>query len=197
MPKFDLKEISQLIRHRRSIYPKQYSGDVIEKKIIEEMLENANWAPSHKISEPWRFTVFSGLGLKKLADFMADNYRDEATKNGNFDDSKYEKLKHKPLLASHIISIGMKRDEKERLPEIEEVEAVACAVQNMMLTATAYGVGTYWSSGGVTYYEGAKSFFGLETKDKLLGFMFLGYPKSKWPNSKRKPIQDKVIWVED
>jgi nitroreductase len=197
MPIFDPKEISQLIRHRRSIYPKQYSGDVIDKKIIEEILENANWAPNHKISEPWRFTVFAGAGLKKLGEFMADQYRNESMKNGAFDETKFEKTKRKPLLASHVISIGMKRDEKERLPEIEEVEAVACAVQNMMLTATAHSLGCYWSSGGVTYYEGTKSFFGLETKDKLLGFIFLGYPKSAWPEGKRRSIQDKVIWVEE
>lgn len=198
MPTFNPDEISQLIRHRRSIYPAQYSGEIIDKKIIEEILENANWAPTHKISEPWRFTVFTGDGLKKLSEFMSGLYRELSTKKGTFDQGKFEKLKSKPLLASHVISIGMKRDEKDRLPEIEEVEAVACAVQNMHLTATAYGLGCYWGTGGVTYFEEAKSFFGLGTKDKLLGFMFLGYPSTKWPwpKGKRKSIHNKVNWVE-
>ena len=90
----------------------------------------------------------------------------------------------------------MKRDEKERLPEIEEVEAVACAVQNMCLTATAYGLGSYWGSGGITYFEDAKSFFGLGAKDKLLGFLYLGIPKTMPPAGKRRPIEEKVTWVE-
>lgn len=196
MENFNKEEISKLIRHRRSIYPAQYSGEIIKKEIIEEILENANWAPTHKLSEPWRFTVFSGEGLKKLGDFMSELYKQVATSRGVFEEKNYETLKNKPLLASHVIAIGMKRDEKERLPEIEEIEAVACAVQNMYLTASAYGIGCYWGSGGVTYFEEAKSFFGLGPKDKLLGFMYMGMPGGKWPNSKRKPIDDKVTWIE-
>ena len=38
------------------------------------------------------------------------------------------------------------RDETEKIHEIEEVEAVACAIQNILLTATAYGLGVFWSS---------------------------------------------------
>lgn len=196
MSAFDTEQINKLIATRRSIYPPQYSGEVIEKEIIQQILENANWAPTHKLTEPWRFTVFSGAGLKKLADFMSELYKEVTVAKGDFDESKYEGLQTKPLKASHIISIGMKREEKERLPEIEEIEAVACAVQNMYLTATAYGVGCYWGSGGVTYFEKAKPFFDLGAKDKLLGFLYLGMPKKEFYKGKRKPLAPKVRWVE-
>jgi nitroreductase len=197
MQKFHPEKLSELIRSRRSVYPPQYSGQVIKKEIIEEILENANWAPTHKLSEPWRFSVFSGQGLKKLASFMAELYKEAATEKGSFDETKYQKLGTKPLRASHIISIGMKRDEKERLPEIEEIASVACAVQNMSLTAAAYGIGSYWGSGGITYFEKAKPFFELSPADKLLGFLHLGIPKASLPEGKRRPIADKVRWVED
>ena len=193
----DLDEINQLnilIKKRRSIYPNMYSDEVIEESIIKNILENANWAPNHAKTEPWRFTVFSGAGLKKLADFQSELYKSIATKKGNYEVSKYQKLATKPLLASHIISIGMKRCDKENIPEIEEIEAVACAVQNMYLTAAAYQIGCYWGSGGVTYMEEAKPFFNLDAKDKLLGFMYLGVP-TKWPEGKRNPVEDKVTWV--
>jgi nitroreductase len=196
MQKFDPELINELIKSRRSIYPPQYSGEVIAKGIIEKILENANWAPTHKFTEPWRFMVFTGEGLKKLATFMSELYKEVSTEKGNFDSKKYETLQTKPLKASHIISVGMKRDEKESVPEIEEIEAVACAVQNMSLTATAYGVGGYWGSGGVTYFEKAKPFFNLGPKDKLLGFFYLGIPKKSITKGKRKPIEDKVRWVE-
>lgn len=196
MQKFNPEEITQLIRSRRSVYPPQYSGEVIKKEIIEEMLENANWAPTHKLSEPWRFSVFTGNGLKKLASFMAELYKEVATEKGSFDENKYQMLGTKPLKASHIISIGMNRDEKERLPEIEEIEAVACAVQNMSLTAAAYGIGSYWGSGGITYFEKAKPFFELGPADKLLGFLYLGIPKVESPVGKRRPIAEKVRWVQ-
>ena len=92
MPTFNPDEISQLIRHRRSIYPAQYSGEIIDRKIIEEILENANWAPTHKISEPWRFTVFTGEGLKKLSEFTSELFREVTTIRGTFDERKFNKF---------------------------------------------------------------------------------------------------------
>ncbi len=84
----------------------------------------------------------------------------------------------------------------KRFPQVEEIEAVACAVQNMHLTLTAYGVGGYWSSGGITYMEKAKSFFGLGEDDKLLGFFSVGYTAVQPPLQSRKPVEEKVIWVK-
>ncbi|MFY0653359.1 MAG: nitroreductase [Cyclobacteriaceae bacterium] len=195
MNTFNIEEINNLIRNRRSIYPNMYSGEVINQSIINEILENANWAPTHGLTEPWRFTVFAGDGLKKLASFQSELYKKHATEQGNYDQAKYMKLASKPLLASHIISIGMKRGSNAKIPEIEEVASVACAVQNMYLTATANGIGCYWGSGGVTYFEEAKPFFGLGEDDKLLGFLYLGIPKTKWPEGRRKSIDEKVTWV--
>ena len=191
----NITEFNLLIRNRRSIYPNMYTGDRVDDEVINQMLENANWAPSHKLTNPWRFCVFTGDGLKKLADFQSELYNNISTKASNFLESKFEMLKTKPLLASHIISIGMRRDPKERLPEIEEIEAVACAVQNMYLTASAYGIGCYWGSGGITYVESAKFFFGLDAKDKLLGFLYIGIPKNI-PEGRREPIADKVKWIK-
>ena len=91
----------------------------------------------------------------------------------------------------------MKRDERDKIPEIEEIESVACAVENMYLTATAYGIGCYWGTGDVTYMEEAKAFFGLGVKDKLLGFMYVGKPRIDWPKGHRTPIDQKVNWVVD
>ncbi|WP_375579698.1 nitroreductase [Marivirga tractuosa] len=161
---FNIEEINDLIRTRRSIYPAQYTGEKVDDMIIEQMLENANWAPNHKHTEPWRFIVFTENGLDQLGKFQSDIYKEVSTANGNFDESKMEKLRNKPLMASHVIAIGMKRDEKQSIPVEEEVAAVAAAVQNMQLTASAYGVGCYWGSGGITYMEEAKKALGTSKK---------------------------------
>lgn len=188
---------SALIRSRRSVYPNMFSGDKVPEAIIEEMLENANWAPTHKLTEPWRFVIFEGMGLQRLSDFQSSLYKKLHEARGDFDKGKFEKLKAKPLQCSHVIAIAMERDPKERVPEIEEIEAVAAAAQNMYLTAAAHKVGCYWGSGGITYEEEAKPFFGLEPQDKLLGFLFVGMPKGKWPVGKRQSIEDKVHWVRE
>lgn len=186
--------VNSVVRNRRSIYTSMFSGERVEDEVINQMLENANWAPTHKLTEPWRFTVFKGAGLKQLADFQSELYKKVSIEKGDFSEIKYEKLATKPLECSHIIAIGMKRNEV--VPEVEEICSVAAAVQNMWLTASAHQVGCYWSTGGVTFYEEAKPFFGLDEQDKILGFLFIGMPKSdKWPDGKRKPIADKVQWV--
>lgn len=189
--------INDLIKERRSIFPKFYSDSPVEDSIIEQMLENANWAPTHRFTEPWRFTVFHGDGLKKLADFQSSLYKKISEEEGTFDQKKYDKLASKPMMASHIIAIGMKRDVKKSVPEEEEIAAVAMAVQNMYLTATAYQIGCYWGSGGVTYMKEAKAFFNLGDEDKLLGFLYVGRLTSEFKGKGlRKPISEKVNWVD-
>ncbi len=192
--KFDTEQINQLIRNRRSVFPRQYSDRVVEREIIEQMLENANWAPTHGKTEPWRFFVFEGDAKKELGELQANLYR-KLTPPESFLETKFEKLKSNSEKASYVIAICMKRQESEKIPEIEEVEAVACAVQNMYLTATAYGVGAYWASGGVTYKEELKEHFGLGAKDKILGFFHVGYPEGKIPDGRRGAIEEKVVWV--
>ena len=54
------------IRNRRSVFPAQYTGEPVEKETIEQLLELANWAPTHKKTQPWRFKVIYGEGLKRL-----------------------------------------------------------------------------------------------------------------------------------
>ena len=189
-------QLNELIRNRRSVFPKQFvPGKPVDKEIIEQILINATWAPNHGQTEPWHFTVFSGEGLQKFASFQSDIYKNTAGES--FTQSKYENLLKNPLLASHIISIGMKRTTTKRIPEIEDIEAVACAVQNIYLSVSAYGLGGYWTSGGVTYKEEAKAFFGLQEEDKLLGFFYIGHVAVPSAPAKRSPLQEKVNWIEN
>ncbi|MDH5608861.1 MAG: nitroreductase [Cyclobacteriaceae bacterium] len=194
--KIDPQQINHLIASRRSVFPGNYTGETVDHAIIVQMLENANWAPTHGLTEPWRFVVFSGEGRQKLANFQSQLYKEKADARGDFDPKKFNMLATKPLKASHVIAIGMKRSEEGKVPEIEEIEAVACAVQNMALTAAAYGLGAYWGSGGITYVEDAKAFFGLGAEDKLLGFLFVGIPKSEPQEGKRTPVLDKTTWID-
>lgn len=185
------------IRSRRSVFPEQYTGEKVDDAIIREMLQNACTAPSHKLTQPWRFIVFKGDGIRRLAEAQAEVYQNVTTKDGTFREDKYKSLLKKPLLSSHIIAVCMKRDEKKSVPEIEELGAVFCAVENMYLTATAYGVGCYLSTGGITYFEEAKQVFELGSEDKLIGFFHVGMPRVFPPQPKRKAVEDLVSWVNE
>lgn len=90
----------------------------------------------------------------------------------------------------------MKRTTSKPIPEIEDIEAVACAVQNIYLSVTAYGLGGYWTTGGITYKASAKSFFGLDDQDKLLGFFYIGQVAIPSTSATRLPMEEKVKWVK-
>jgi nitroreductase len=190
------ESLNDLIKNRRSVFQQQYSGEKVDDAVVKQMLENANWAPTHKYTEPWRFVVFTGDGIKSLAHHQSELYKRVTTADGTYKEDRYQNLLTKPMLSSHIIAVGMKRDEKKSLPEIEEIGAVFCAVENMHLTATAYGVGGYLSTGGITFFEEAKELFGLGKDDKLLGFFHVGVPKNSLPEGRRRPLEEKITWVD-
>lgn len=185
---------NRLVMNRRSVFPKQFdTTKKVTDDIIQQIILNATWAPNHGQSEPWFFKIFTGRGLQTFADIQSSLYKEEA--GDLFKEDKFLKLRQQPLLASHIISIGMKRTTGKQIPEIEDIAAVACAVQNIYLSVTAYGLGGYWTTGGVTYLDNAKYHFGLGAPDKLLGFFYIGHVATPSPTGKRKPIEEKVEWV--
>lgn len=188
----------ELIAHRRSIFPQSYDPTrVVPRDILERMLEGANWAPTHARTEPWRFVVFaSPEARRRLGEKEAEIYK-AMVPAASFQPKKYEKKIKSKEQSSYVIAICMQRQASEKLPEIEEVCAVACAVQNMHLIATAHGVGAYWSSGGPIFSDEMKAFLGLGEKDKCLGFFYVGYPTGAHPNGARCDYRDKVTWVTE
>jgi len=188
--------LNKLIQNRRSVFPSQFdAGKQIPDEIIRQILTNATWAPNHGQTEPWFFKVFSGAGLQSFAQLQSSLYKEHAGEK--YKEDKFLKLQRQPLLASHIISIGMKRTTTKQIPEIEDIEAVACAVQNMYLSVAAYGLGGYWTTGGVTYIDKAKYHFGLSEQDKLLGFFYVGYVAIPSPPARRISIEEKSEWISD
>ncbi len=183
--------INQIIRSRRSIFPPSYIQKEIPREIIENILANANYAPTHKLTEPWRFTVVTGEGLNKLAGFFTERYR-KVTPPEAFSQARYDAAGEKVLKSACVILINMEVH-AEKVPEWEEVAAVACAVQNMWLTATAYGIGSYWSSPGVLKELG--EFLSLPDNQKCLGLFFMGYHDAAEGSARRTPIEDKVTWL--
>lgn len=188
-------EFDEIIHNRRSIYPYQFEkGKIIPDEIIWQLLENANRAPTHKLTEPWRFTVFSGDGLQYFANNQSQIYKEYAGEK--FKESKLKKLIEYPLLSSHVIVVSMKRTLEIKIPEVEEIIATACAVENIYLSVAAHGLACYFSTGGITYFEQAKSFFNLQADDHLIGFFYLGYPGDiRNPLSRRNPVAEKVRWI--
>jgi len=195
--KYNLSEITSLIKDRRTIYPEQYSQRKVQKEQVEAILNAGIWAPTHGNTQPWRFDVFlSEKSREQLSDFLAKTYL-KLTPKEKQNDLKLAKMLNRPKLSSVVIAVSMKRDEQEKIKEIEEIEAVACAVQNMQLFATSYGLGAFWSTPALIYSIEMNDFLKLGEKDKCLGLIYIGYPSIEWPKSHRKPIEYLTTWHED
>ena len=164
---------------------------MIEKETLQKILEAANWAPTHRKTEPWRFKVLMGESKAKLGVFLSNKYVETEPKPKQV---KTKKLIENPKRAAAIIAICMQRDHKESLPEWEELAATAMAVQNMWLCCTDLGIGCYWSSPGLIKYM--DEFFDLADGEKCLGFFYLGYYDEELPSMERGPIDEKVEWLE-
>lgn len=197
LKKMNIDLISQWIKERKSLYPPQMiSGAKIKDKAIWQLLENANYAPSHKRTEPWRYHVFSGESLLAFFDEMIRIYR-IMTPPSEIKEEKIKKYRERPKILSHLIVICMKRDKNASIPIQEEEYAVACSVQNMLLSMNALNIIGYWSTGAIAFSEEMKQYLNLEGEDRCMGFLQLGVPQEDLPSFSKKKmssIEAKVTW---
>lgn len=191
MNKFEI--ISDIIKKRRTVKPAKMNGKIIPDSQVKQLLQLADWAPTHKHTEPWRFIVYAGSKAKEFVQQHAELYR-KSVPDEQFKKDKYEKILGNAVNLSHLIVCVMKRDEQERIPEIEEISAASAAVQNILLGAESLGIAGFWSTGGMTHSSLMKEFLGLNSRDKVIGLIYLGYSDSGYEGKRVIPVDDKITW---
>lgn len=190
-----MDNIKDIIQLRRTVKSTSMNGKKIDDAIVQELLQLADWAPTHGLTEPWYFVVFSGDKAQQFAKDHADIWK-QNTPAERFTQATYDKFATQADLASHVIAICMKRGANANIPEIEEIEAVACAVQNILLAATAQNIATFWSTGGMSAKPAMQDYLGLRDEDKVLGLLYLGYTdEAPRPGRRIKPLEEKVKWM--
>ena len=100
--KYNLSEITELIKNRRTIYPKFYSSRKVHKEIIEHLIRNATWAPTHGNTQPWRFKVYRENSRIQLSEQLGELYKKLTPKN-LYKEEKLNKIVGRPLLSSVAI----------------------------------------------------------------------------------------------
>ncbi len=186
-------ELTQAIRSRQSI--NRVKDDPVPGEIVEEILESAVHAPNHKITEPWRFHVFVGKGRGELARARAEMARQQAEADDEDDEmaagriSRERKKAFRAPVVIAVVSLAG-RDEVETL---ENYAACAAAVQNMLLTAHALGLGAIWRTGPVAYHEHMRDFFGLKDGDGIVAYLYLGYPNMGTRPRRRGPVEERTV----
>ncbi|RZM18258.1 MAG: nitroreductase [Pedobacter sp.] len=190
--KTDLEVLTDIIKRRRSIFPISYTSNDLSVEVISQILESANYAPTHKLTQPWRFIVFRKEGKLKLGHELARLYM-EITPKHQFLQKKYDSIVEKAEQAGCVIALNVKLHE-DKVPEWEELAALACAVQNMALTAEALHVGAYWSSPGMI--ANLNDYLNLGEEEKCYGLFYMGYHNDAPREAIRNPMEEKVKWIE-
>jgi nitroreductase len=109
---------------------RRYLRDPIPQETLEELLSAAISAPSAGNAQPWRFIVVRDQGLKgKLV---------EAAYGQEF-------LAEAPVVVVVCADLERaRRAYKERGEKLYCLQDTAAAVENLLLAATAKGLGTCW-----------------------------------------------------
>jgi nitroreductase len=169
-----MNSIIKTILQRRSVKPESFTGEPITPSIIETILNSAVWAPTHGRTEPWHFYIYADGSRANLGNHLAEAYK-TFTAPEAFDEGKYATLANRPLLASHAILVAMTRGNNTKIPKTEELMACACAVQNILLTATSLGIGSFWSTPALLHTNAFRDHYTLREEDEFIGLIYLGH----------------------
>lgn len=187
-------KLNDIIKNRRATPPRFLAKKEVLKEQLEQILENANWAPNHKNTEPWRFNIYQGNTKQKLADKIYVRLIEKINSGEPINPQKVEKLKSTLENVPVAMVIILERDIAERLPEWEELAAVSMAVQNMWLTATDLGLGAFWST--PQFIPLLSDILELQPQQKALGFFYIGHIAMDYPAPGRGDVSAKVRWME-
>ncbi len=171
------------------------NGKKIPDATVNSLLSLAHWAPTHGRTEPWLFYVYGGDALTQFGKTHGDLYW-QHTAEDKRQEATREKLEHNVDKASHLLIAVMKRGENPKIPQVEEVAAASAAIQNILLGATALGIASFWSTGGMTHTHALKEHLQLGHDDIIMGLIFLGYSDEPAKEGVRNSsITEKVKWL--
>lgn len=185
-------ELFEAIHGRQTI--KNVKPDPLPKDVIEKLLSAAAQAPNHHKVRPWRFVVLTGDGRKKLGDVMAASFAD---RNPGAPPEGLEKPRALPLRAPLIIAIGVDKPTESKIIEIENISAASAAGQNILLAATALGLGAIWRTGEWASDPKVKEFLGFTADQHVIGFFYIGYPDVLPEPYVRAGFEDRVRWITE
>jgi nitroreductase len=168
-------ELEAAIRSRRS--HKRFGSEPVPRKVVEELLDLARWAPNHHLTEPWRFRVVGPESLERLA---------AAGKPGEL-----EKLSRAPTLI--VASAKLTGDDHQNH---EDVLATACAVYIVLLGAHARGLASYWRTPRVLQSREGQAAVGMGSDEQFVALIHLGAQVGEPVTKERRPVADFVTFLD-
>ncbi len=170
--------------------------DPVPRELIERILESAVHAPNHRLTEPWRFHVFTGKGRGELARARAELASLQSQAEGEDDEMAAGRIsrERKKAFRAPVVIVVICEAGRDEVETLENYAACAAAVQNMQLTAHALGLGAMWRTGAPAYHDHMRRFLGLKEGDTVVAHLYVGYPDMGERPRRRQPAREKTIW---
>lgn len=184
-------DVTEAIRGRRSVG--RLGGDVPEA-VVRELIELAAWAPNHRLTEPWRFTVVTGEARERLGALWGTV---AAARSGLEGDARidFERGQAAKLLRAPVLVFASTATAGDPVVAEEDFAATAAAIQNILLGAHERGLGAMWRTGGIVREPAVKAFLGLEPADRIVGVVYLGVAQTPPPQPRPRNVQRAIVWI--
>ncbi len=160
-----------MLAHRRTA--PAFADTPVLRAILEQIIEAATWAPNHRNTEPWRFHVLVGSGRTDLGDRVAVWLRET---EGPTTEAQIDSICRKLVRSPVVIAVSQIGSPDDAVRHLEDYAACSAATQNLLLAAHAEGLVTKWSTGAMVTMPPAFEHLGLAEADRIVGFVYLGYP---------------------
>jgi nitroreductase len=132
-------------------------------------------APDHGNLRPWRFVTIRGDARGALGDVLVDL---ASARSPDEPRSAHAHRRQKAFAAPLVIALGAAISAHPKVPEIEQLLAAGAAAMNMLNAIHALGYGGFWSTGPDSYEARLRDALGFGPNERLLGFIFVGTPKT-------------------
>lgn len=159
---------------------------------LDNILKAGLRACDHASLTPWEFLLIEGDAREKFGDLMVAVKT--ALDGEELNETTANKIRTKPLRAPTILVVVAKITDHPKVPEIEQVLSAGASAQMMMTAAHAQGIGAIWRSGALMFHEKMREGLGLQPKDQIIGFLYMGKPKIVKPLPMLNPKEYTTVW---
>jgi nitroreductase len=142
---------------------------------LDLIVDAALRAPDHGNLRPWRFVTIRGDARGPLGDLLVDLACGRAPGEPR---SAHAHRRQKAFAAPLIIALGAALRPHPKVPEVEQLLSAGAAAMNMLNAIHALGYGGFWATGPDSYEARLHDALGFASNERLLGFLFVGTPKS-------------------
>lgn len=193
------QDFASVVRGRRSV--RRYQEREVPRRLIEEVLEAARWAPSPHGRQPWRFVVLTRYDLKeRLADAMGVSWRENLAMDQEPDeviDARLANSRHRLLHAPALIIPCLYLTELDQYPDAKRQEAetimaiqsLGAAVENMLLAAWSLGLDSGWMCAPLFCPEVVCEVLELDSSLIPHALITVGYLGSEPRRREHRPIE--------